>query len=159
LADALARLNRDGRSRWRLVVCGEGELRPELEARLAELGEADRADVLGYVRFGDQLAAQYRGSHVMLHTSWTEGLPQVLVEAFAAGPPVVAADVGGIAQAVGEAAVLVPPGDADAAARALSTLASDQAARERLVRAGLAYARAHTVEAETFRVARFLQED
>ena len=157
LADALALLNRAA-PRWRLVVCGEGELRGELEARLAELGQSDQAELLGYVPFGEPLAAQYRGCHALLHTSWTEGLPQVLVEAFAAGLPVIAADVGGIAQAVGEAAVRVPPGDPDAAARALSAMAADPAGRERLVRAGRSYAEAHTIEAESLRVARFLRE-
>ena len=44
--------------------------------------------------------------------SWTEGLPQVLFEAFAAGTPVVATAVGGVPEAVGDAALLIPPGDA-----------------------------------------------
>jgi hypothetical protein len=54
--------------------------------------------------------------------------------------------------------VRVPPGDPDTAARALSTMAADPAGRERLVRAGHSYARAHTIEAESLRVARFLWE-
>ena len=56
-------------------------------------------------------------SDVFLHVSWTEGVPQVLFEAFAAGLPVVATDVGGVAQAVDGAALLVAPGDALAAAK------------------------------------------
>ena len=67
---------------------------------------------VGYVPFGEALSALYRASHALLHVSWTEGLPQVLLEAFAAGLPVVATDVGGIGEAVGDAALLVAPGDA-----------------------------------------------
>lgn len=155
LADILARLNA-GERRWRLVVCGEGPMEAELRARLEALGVADRCDLLGYVPWGEGLARCYRGSDLLLHVSWTEGLPQVLFEAFAARLPVVATDVGGIGAAVGDATVLVPPGDADAAAAALRALAEDGVRREELVRRGLEHARAHTIEAETERVARFL---
>jgi glycosyltransferase involved in cell wall biosynthesis len=157
LADVCARLNAAGEPRWRLVVCGDGELRPELEARLAELGQTEHAEVLGYVPFGEPLEEQYRRAHVLLHTSWTEGFPQVIPEAFAAGLPVVAANVGGIADAVGDAVCLVPAGDPAAAAREVRALAADPGFREGRVRAGLEYARAHTVEAEIARVAGFIQ--
>ena len=155
LADILATLNEDN-PRWRLVVCGEGELADALEARLGELGQAGRAELRGYVAFGAELLALYRESHLLLHTSWTEGFPAVLPEAFAAGLPVVAADVGGIAEAVGDSALLVPPDDPLAAASAAVSVADDAVTRERLVRAGNAYALAHTTEAETARLAAFL---
>jgi len=155
LADVLARLVAEGR-RVRLVVCGEGPLREALEHRLEELGVADRADVLGYVPFDGGLRERYRDSDVLLHVSWTEGLPQVLFEAFAAGLPVVATDVGGIRAAAGEAVELVPPGDADAAAAALGRVLDHDAHRHAMIEAGLALAREHTIEAETGRVAAFI---
>lgn len=155
LADVLARLN-EGDRRWRLVVCGEGPMEDELRERLEALGVADRCDLLGYVPWGDALSRCYRGSDLLLHVSWTEGLPQVLFEAFAARLPVVATDVGGIRAAVGDATVLVPPGDADAAANALRALVDDPVRRAELVQSGLEHARAHTIEAETERVARFI---
>jgi glycosyltransferase involved in cell wall biosynthesis len=156
LAEVLAQLVQDD-PRWRLVVCGEGAQAADLEERLHALGVADRAELRGYVPFGEELAEIYRSSHVLLHVSWTEGLPQVLLEAFAAGLPVVATDVGGIREAVGDAALLVEPGDAAAAARALGRIAEDESERRRLVRAGLDYAAGHTVESETASVARFLE--
>lgn len=155
LADVLARLVAR-RPRWRLTVCGEGPLQEALRVRLEELGVADRARLAGYVPFDGGLADAYRSSHLLLHVSWTEGLPQILFEAFAAGLPVVATDVGGIRAAVGDATELIPPGDADAAVAALERLADDPARRARLVEAGLAHARAHTIEAETARVAAFI---
>ncbi len=75
----------------------EGDLR----ARLDELGVADHADLLGYVPITGGLLDVYRSSHAFLHVSWTEGLPQTLFEAFAAGLPVVATAVGGVPDAVG----------------------------------------------------------
>jgi glycosyltransferase involved in cell wall biosynthesis len=154
LADVLARLDDD--RRWRLVVCGEGELEPRLEDRLATLGERARAELRGYVAIDGGLRELYRASHAFLHVSWTEGVPQVLFEAFAAGLPVVATSVGGVAEAVGDAALLVPPGDADAAARALARVAGDVELRARLIDAGLALVRERTIESETARLLEFL---
>jgi glycosyltransferase involved in cell wall biosynthesis len=155
LADALKRLSAGGRA-WRLAVCGEGPLAAELEQRLRELGVADRAELRGYVPH-DELGDLYRGSHAFLHVSWTEGLPQVLFEAFAAGCPVVATDVGGVAEAVADAALLVPAGDVEAAAGALQRVAEDGDLRRRLMRGGLEIAAAHTIESESRRLLGFLR--
>ncbi len=155
LAEVLAELNRE-QPRWRLVVCGEGELRDALANRLRELGQEGAAELRGYVPFGEELNRLYRSSHVLVHSSWTEGLPQVLIEAFAAGLPVVSADVGGIRAAAGDAVALVPPGDPGAMAAAVASLAADGERRARMVRAGLDYARARTADSEAERLAAFL---
>lgn len=155
LADILARL-RESDPRWRLVVCGEGPMEDELRARLEELGVAEHADLRGYVPIDGELPVLYRSSHALLHVSWTEGVPQVLFEAFAAGLPVVATAVGGVADAAGDAAVLVPPGEADPAAEALARVGAEPELRRRLVEAGAARVREHTTEAESRRVAEFL---
>jgi glycosyltransferase involved in cell wall biosynthesis len=154
LADVLARL-REQDPRWRLAVCGEGGLRDDLEQRLAELGVRDAAELRGYVRH-DELSRAYREAHALLHVSWTEGLPQILYEAFAAGLPVVATDVGGIREAVGDAALLVAPGDAEAAAEALARIGRDPELRDRLTAAGRELARRHTIELESERTAEFI---
>ena len=156
IADVLRRLVDGGRP-WRLIVCGDGALRGELAARLRELGIEERAELPGYVPYGPRLLELYRSSHALLHTSWTEGLPQVLIEAFAAGVPAVATDVGGIRDAVGEAARLVPPGDASAAAAELEAIAGDPALRRRLIEAGHEYVVPRTASAEVSRVAEFLR--
>jgi glycosyltransferase involved in cell wall biosynthesis len=154
LADVLARL--DGHGRWRLVVCGEGELAQPLRERFAVLGSGDRAELRGYVANDGGLQELYRSSHAFLHVSWTEGVPQVLFEAFAAGLPVVATAVGGVAETVGDAALLVPPGNADAAAQALERIAADAQLRARLIDRGLALANERTIESQTARVLDFL---
>ena len=98
----------------------------------------------------------YRSAGALLHVSWTEGVPQVLHEAFAAGLPVVATAVGGVPEATDGAALLVPPGDADAAAAALTRLEREPELRRELVERGLERVRARTLEAESARVAEFL---
>lgn len=156
LADVLERLNRDGDRRWRLEVCGEGHLERELAARLRRLGVEAEARLRGYMPLDGGLQELYRESHALLHVSWTEGVPQVLFEAFAAGLPVVATAVGGVEDAVGPAALLVQPGDADAAAAALRRVAQEPEVRERLVREGVARVRERTLGVEARRVAEFL---
>ncbi|HEX8075587.1 MAG TPA: glycosyltransferase [Thermoleophilaceae bacterium] len=155
LADVLALLRRRD-PRWRLVVAGEGPMEDELRGRLTDLGVADAADLRGYVPIDGGLPELYRSSHAFLHISWTEGLPQVLFESFAAGLPVVATDVGGVADAAGDAALLVPPGDAERPAAELARVAAEPELRARLVESGLARVREHTLEAECRRVAEFL---
>src|SRR5581483_3266620 len=100
--------------------------------------------------------ALYRDSHALLHVSWTEGMPQVLLEAFAAGLPAVATDVGGVRAVADGAALLVGPGDPAAAAESLERLADDPDLRRRLVGAGVERVREHTLEHECRRVAEFL---
>jgi glycosyltransferase involved in cell wall biosynthesis len=150
LADVLARA-----PGWSLDVCGDGPLRDALAARASALGVGDRLVLHGQLD-GVTLGARYAEADALLHVSWTEGVPQVLLEAFSAGLPVVATDVGGVAGAAGDAALLVPPGDAGAAAAALGRLAAEPATAIGLAERGLALARDHALEAETGRVAALL---
>jgi glycosyltransferase involved in cell wall biosynthesis len=156
LAEALALLRRED-PRWRMVVCGDGPLRAPLLQRLSELGVRDAAELRGHVGLRDGLLTLYRCSHVFLHVSHTEGFPQVLIEAFASGVPVVATAVGGVPAGVGDAALLVEPESAAAAAEAVTRVADQPQLRSELVAAGLRKAREHTLESEIQRVAEFLR--
>lgn len=156
LADVLARLVAGGRARWRLVVCGEGDLRAALEARLDELDVREHAELVGYVPMDAGLLDVYRTSQAFLHVSWTEGLPQVLLEAFAARLPTVATGVGGVPALATGAALLIPPGDAEAAAAALERLRADPQLREQLAAEAARRVRARTRESELRRLAALL---
>jgi glycosyltransferase involved in cell wall biosynthesis len=155
LADVLARL-RERDPRWRLVVCGDGSLSDDLERRLELLELGDRAELRGYVPLEAGLRNLYRHSHAFLHVSWTEGVPQVLLEAFAAGLPVVATRVGGVAELAGDSARLMPPGDPEAAATELERIATDAPERRRLIESGLTRASAHTADRACALVANLL---
>lgn len=146
--------------RWLLTVCGDGPLRASLERRLTELGVAAAADLRGYVPVDDGLAALYRDSHMLIQVSFTEGFPQVLVEAFGSGLPAVATEVGGVGRGEERDALkLVPPADARACADALRAVAADEGLRAHMVETGLKIAREHTLERECSRVAAFIEED
>jgi glycosyltransferase involved in cell wall biosynthesis len=116
-------------------------------------------DLRGFIPFGPGLLEVYRSAHVFVHVSITEGVPQVLMEALASGTPVVATDVGGVAEALqhGQAALLVPPRDIRALVDAILKLVDDERLRGDLIRRGLDLARTRTLESEALRVARFIR--
>lgn len=122
LLDAAGRLDRQD-LRW--LVAGEGPLRPDLAARV----EADGLPVLlpGHREDAPDLLA---AADLVVSTARWEGQPLWLQEALRAGAAVVATDAGGTGEVTGEAALLVPPGDAAALATAIRELLADDRRRE-----------------------------
>lgn len=155
LVDVLEKL-RAGDPRWRLVVCGEGSMLGALRERASERELSEEVDLRGFVALDDGLRELYRDSHAFLHLSFTEGVPQVLFEAFAAGLPVVATGVGGVPEIAGEAALLVPAGDRDAATAALQKIAASVELRCRLIGAGAEKLQRYSLDAEANAVARLV---
>lgn len=160
LPDILARLRRLHGS-WRLTIAGEGPLRDALLRRAAELGVAESLDDLGYIPAGSALWERYRTSHAFLHVSVTEGIPQVIFEAQAAGIPVVATDVGSVRSAFGSqsTALLIPPGDAAAAAIAVDRLRTEPQLRRQLVANGARNAADQTMDRQLTRILQFFQDN
>jgi glycosyltransferase involved in cell wall biosynthesis len=91
--------------------------------------------VAGYVP-ADELPALYAGAASLLLLSEAEGFGLPSLEAMARGCPVIAAQAGSLPEVCGEGAILVKPGDAAAAAAAMTTVTTDPAFRSRLVRRG-----------------------
>ena len=117
-----------------LLLVGDGPLRPHLEALAGELGIEASCHFLGY---REDVGAYLAASDAIVLTSANEGTPVTLIEALAAGRPVVSTDVGGVRDVVGDdAGFLVEAGDVPAVADRLERLADDPALRARLGRAG-----------------------
>jgi glycosyltransferase involved in cell wall biosynthesis len=156
LLKALARLEEGAPGRYRLTIVGDGLLENELRAEADRFGDAVR--FRGHVPNGPELFGLYRASDVFVHTARTEGLPQVLTEAQAAGLPIVATDVGGVRAGLGDGAeaLLVPPNDPGALAAAITRVASDRDLRAVFRELGLARARTSTLERQAARVAAFI---
>jgi glycosyltransferase involved in cell wall biosynthesis len=160
LVEALAVLDRSEPGRFHATWAGEGRLREELRRRAESLGVASAIELPGFVPFGEPLLRLYREADAYVHVALTEGVPGVICEAMANGLPIVATDVGGIRAATGdgEAALVVPPEDAEALADRVRRLAGDPMVRRRLAAAGLARARRTALDVESERVAAFLRE-
>src|SRR5829696_3034425 len=156
LLKALALLEKRTPGRYRLTIVGDGQLESERRAEADRFGDAVR--FRGHVPNGPELFKLYRASDVFVHVARTEGLPQVLTEAQAAGLPIVATDVGGVRAGLGDGAeaLLVPPNDPEALAAAIARLASDGDLRAGFRARGFARARALTLESQAARVAAFI---
>ncbi|MBB1494616.1 glycosyltransferase [Propioniciclava sp. MC1595] len=132
--------------RLRFAAVGQGPLADEVRSLKAELGLGERFHLLGYRRDVHELMA---AADLFTLGSAHEGLPVAVMEAFAAGLPVVATNVGGLPHQVREGVegLLVPPGDADALASALVRVAGDDALRLRMAEAARARAADYDIRA------------
>ena len=139
------------------VVVGDGPLRPALEEQTQRLGLAETVRFTGWQR---DLVVVYNDLTATCLTSWNEGMPMAVIEAMAAGRPVIATDVGGVRDLfespgaprepiargnfrVTERGLLVNAGDADGLAAALARVATDAPLRARLGRAARQAVAAH----------------
>lgn len=114
-----------------LAIAGEGPERAALQRRIDD--EALPVRLLG--RRDDALALLASADLAVLAARW-EGRSLLAQEALRAGVPLVAADVGGMRELVGDAAVLVPHGDPDSLSAAVTALLDDPVRREELAAAG-----------------------
>jgi glycosyltransferase involved in cell wall biosynthesis len=119
----------------RLVIAGDGELRPALEAQVRERGLGDRVVFAGFRRDLDRLLPAFS---VFCLSSRLEGLGTSLLDAMAFGLPVVATAAGGIPEAVedGVTGRVTPPGDPGALADALASVLGDEERRRAYGAAG-----------------------
>jgi glycosyltransferase involved in cell wall biosynthesis/predicted metal-dependent phosphoesterase TrpH len=124
----------------RLVIVGDGPGRIDLE-ETAPPG----VRFLGELR-GEELASVYAAADVFCFPSTTDTFGQVIVEAYASGLPVVAADAGGASELVrdGVTGRLAPPKDVTGFTAALQSVVDDPLRRERLAREALAFAQRQT---------------
>ena len=139
LVQALGRLSGHD---FTAFVVGEGPERTAVEAEVRRLGLEKDIELVGE---RDDVAEILAESDIFVLASRSEALPLTVLEAMAAGLPVVAPRVGGLAELVveGETGLLVPPGDPAALADALGRLIDEPGLREQFGRAGRARAEEH----------------
>ena len=116
-----------------VVVAGDGDLRPEMERYVREIGIADRVSFLGWRH---DLPQVYTDLDVVVISSNNEGTPVSAIEAMAAGRPVVATRVGGLPDVIsdGETGYLVAPGNVEQLASAVERVLRDGETTDRLRR-------------------------
>jgi glycosyltransferase involved in cell wall biosynthesis len=119
LVEAAAELARRG-VWFELVMVGDGELRSDIEKAIAHHGLGDRIRITGWAD-GERVKNEILGARVLVLPSFAEGLPVVLMEAFALGRPVISTFVAGIPELVvpGRSGWLVPAGSVTALASAI----------------------------------------
>lgn len=128
------------------LVGSAGPYRDGLVELARSLGAGDRVACSGYVP-GEDMAAVFGGALALAHPTGFEGFGTVSLEAMACGTPVITSDIPAVREAVGDAALTVPPGDVDALARAMRELAASEALRLDLRAKGLERARLFSYDA------------
>lgn len=120
LAELLAGLSGDMPFDWCLTLIGDGAFMPEVKRLVDQYGMADKVELTGFIPFGPDLMQQYRSHDIFVLPSYSEGLPQVVLEAMAGGCMVLATNVGGIPDVVasGHTGVLFAPKCVDELRRA-----------------------------------------
>ncbi len=123
LLAALATLPADEQLEWRCDIYGTGPYRPELEAICHRQGLTERVTFHGLADY-DRIPRLLAAADVFVLPALQEGLPLALLEAMAAGCPVVATAVGGIPAVIeeGRNGWLVPPSDVEALRRAITRI-------------------------------------
>ena len=107
--------------RLRYIICGEGSLHANLEAQVRTLG---LQDVIRFTGFSSEITGYLAAADIFVHVPLWEGLGVAVIEALAAGLPVVASRVGGIPELIDDhvTGLLVPLHDATALAIAIERL-------------------------------------
>jgi glycosyltransferase involved in cell wall biosynthesis len=124
LVDAVARLHADGKPHT-LTLAGDGEEMPALKAQVERLGLTRSVRFIGHVK----ARHGFSKGRLLVVPSRGDSMPYVVIEAGAAGIPMVAAKVGGIPEIFGpESEALFAPGASDAMADAIQTALDDPAA-------------------------------
>jgi glycosyltransferase involved in cell wall biosynthesis len=122
-----------------LVFVGDGPTRTAVERQAREIGATEWVHFLGN---REDVPALLGSADLMLQPSIADAMPMTILEAMALGVPVLATDVGDVGKVLeGRAGICVPAGDADALADACTDLLGDDAARERMGKAGVEIAR------------------
>jgi glycosyltransferase involved in cell wall biosynthesis len=145
LLEAAALLKADGVN-LSYQLAGAGPLRHQLEQQAAHLGLQEEVQFLGFV---SDISKFLAAIDIFVMPSLHEGLGVAVLEAMAAGKPVVASRVGGLAESVadGVTGILVPPANATALAQGIAKLVHDRSlAREMGLRGQERVARHFTLE-------------
>jgi glycosyltransferase involved in cell wall biosynthesis len=126
-----------------LILLGDGPLRNQLQQLASELGVSDRVSFLG---FRNDVPQILKACDVYIHSTTSDGFGIAACEAMAAGLPIIASDVPGLAQVVQGAGILTPVGDHERMAYELNVLRSSADTRKRMSEASRSRARDFSIE-------------
>ncbi len=143
LVRAVSLLPETLREKLQCVLIGDGPERQQLERLIAGHHLTDAVQLRGFIA---QASSLLQAFDVFVLPSRREGFPYVLLEAMQGGLPIVATNVGGVSEALGDAGVLVPPDNPNELAKALTALIDDTDRRAALSQKALRRSQLFTLE-------------
>jgi glycosyltransferase involved in cell wall biosynthesis len=137
IAEAFASFKNKTRAPAKLVIAGDygGEYYERIMRTLREAGATRDVHFVGYVS-GAQLYSYYKHALAVTFPSINEGFGMPIIEAFAVGTPVITSNISSMAEAAGEAGVLVDPHDPQDISRAMERVYAESGYREQLIAKG-----------------------
>ncbi len=128
-----------------LKIVGDG---PQLDEFVSVVNNRNLDDSVSVLGYRDDVSAILSQSDVFVLPSYREGTPRVITEALAAGLPVIASNVGGIADQVvdGESGYLIDPNDIETLSEKMVTLASSSALRDEMSQTGRSHLEKFSIE-------------
>ena len=144
-----------------LILVGEGPEQSSLNRMLAQLNLEQYVTFEGFISQGKDLWEQYRKADIFVLPSLSEGQGKVLIEAMAAGMPIVATRVGGIPTVIenGKNGLLVEPRSPEALAKAVKRILDEPELRYSLAKNAIDSAYIYTIEKQTKEIIQALSDD
>lgn len=129
-------------------IVGEGSERHSLERTVLALGIKDNVTFTGYIPYGEPLLQLYRDADALIISSFSEGFPQVIIEAMANSLPIITTPVGGIPEVIvhEQNGLLVQPGSTSSLVSAINSLIENPNLRESLSKTGYKISKKYTKE-------------
>lgn len=133
---------------WHLTLVGDGAFMPEVKHLIEQYKLDSKVELTGFVPFGPELMQLYRSHEIFILPSYSEGLPQVVLEAMAGGCLVLASNVGGIPDLVDSehTGLLFAPKSVESLREALTFVNSHRAQAESMRLEALSVARQYAFE-------------
>jgi glycosyltransferase involved in cell wall biosynthesis len=129
LADAASNLNEWTKNQCQFVLIGDGPEYKNLKSKIQNLKLDNTIKLLGKI---DNARKYLKGFDCFILPSRKEGFPYVILEAMQAGLPVIAGDVGGIREALGDAGIIIPPENPAELCKAISGIMQNKKTAEEL---------------------------
>jgi glycosyltransferase involved in cell wall biosynthesis len=132
---------------WKLLIAGSGPEKDALLHAVEEAGVSEQVSFLGQISHRD-LVARIQESEIFILNTFFESFSFQVVEAMAAGTPVVTTDIGNLREIIdnGESGILIPPNDKHAIVLAVHYLSGDPEFRKKIIAGGLKKAKQFSIE-------------
>lgn len=130
---------------WRLVIVGDGPLKPKLDRLIKELGLTDKVELTGFIPWGTKLFERLKQADLFVINTFCEGMPRSVIEAMAMALPVIGTNVGGIPEIL-DVDDVVPPKRPDILSQKIYEILSDPQRMTRMSKRNAEKAKEYSAE-------------
>jgi glycosyltransferase involved in cell wall biosynthesis len=142
---ACAAVEKRGFKDWRLVIVGDGPLKPKLDRLIKELGLTDKVELTGFIPWGTKLFERLKQADLFVINTFCEGMPRSVIEAMAMALPIIGTSVGGIPEVL-DVDDVVPPRRPDILSQKIYEILNDPQRMTRMSKRNAEKAKEYSAE-------------